>query len=68
MSKRRKNLEIKIGSFIKEYTRKRNPGMDPNDRCYDRDIERKIKRLPLEELNELLNGNHDDEESSNVRH
>ena len=57
MSKRRKKLEAKIGIFLKHYTRKQCTVFNSNDRHYDREIEREIKLLSPEELNELLNGN-----------
>jgi hypothetical protein len=59
MSKRQRFLEAQIGSFIKEYGSKAHPGSDPNDRSYDRDIERMIKRMSPEEFDELLNGKED---------
>ena len=55
MSKRQRFLEVQIGSFIKEYSSKAHPGSDPNDRRYDRDIERKIKQMSPEEFDEFLN-------------
>lgn len=60
-STRRKNrLEGEIGAFIRQYARKRYPGMDPNDRRYDREIERKIRRMKPEELDELMRLGEDD--------
>ncbi len=56
MIKRKKNLEAKFGTFIEQYVRKKHAGWDPNDRTYDREFERKIKRLPPEEFDKLLNG------------
>lgn len=35
--------------------------MDPNDRRYSRKMEQALKRLPQEELDELLRGEGDDE-------
>ncbi len=42
---------------MKEYGRKKRAGgWDPNDRHYDRELERDLKRLPPEELDEFLHG------------
>lgn len=40
--------------FVQEYARKARPGLDPNDRSYDRGIEARIKRMRPEELDRLL--------------
>jgi hypothetical protein len=53
MSKRKQRLEGEIGAFIRQYARKRHPGMDPNDRRYDREIERMIRHMKPEELDDL---------------
>src|SRR5689334_10608748 len=37
-----------------QYARKKDPRHDPNDRGYDRDLERKIKHMAPEELDRLL--------------
>jgi len=54
MSKKGKNLQSDIGTFLKQYQRKAHAGWDPNDRGYDRDIEKKIKSMSPEELSELM--------------
>lgn len=58
-NKRQKKLEASIGAFIKKYKRKAQSGVEPNDRRYDREFEKKIKHMDPEELNDLLYG--DDE-------
>ena len=60
MSKRRQRLEGEIGAFIRQYARKRYPGMDPNDRRYDREIERMIRHMKPEELDELMRAGEDE--------
>jgi hypothetical protein len=59
-SKREQRLEGEIGAFIRQYARKRYPGMDANDRRYDREIERKIRHMKPEELDELMRAGEDD--------
>lgn len=49
-------LASKLGKFVQEYERKAQKGWDPNDRGYDRKVENVIKRLPAEELSELMSG------------
>jgi hypothetical protein len=44
--------------FVQQYGRKSQKGSEPNDRRYDRDIERAIRHVNPEELDRLL---HDDE-------
>lgn len=56
-SKRRKNfLAANLGGFVQQYGRKAQKGVEPNDRGYSRGIEELVKRLPPEELSELLSG------------
>ena len=56
-NKRQKELESKIGAFDRQYNRKAQKNTEPNDRKYDRDFEKVVKRLPPEVLSELLHGN-----------
>ncbi len=44
---------------MRQYGRRAHAGHDPNDRGYDRKVERMVKRMPPQELDRLLNG--DDE-------
>jgi hypothetical protein len=56
-----KHLRDYLPRFLREYQRtSRRPGMDPNDRHYDRAFEQRLKRLPPEELDQLINGVEDD--------
>ena len=49
-------LQRNVGAFLQQYTRKSQRGQEPNDRGYSRDMEREIKQLSPEELNDILNG------------
>jgi hypothetical protein len=48
-----------VSLFIRQYGRKAQRGVEPNDRCYSRDVERALKQLKPEELDSLIR---DDEE------
>jgi len=54
MNKRKKELKSKMGVFIQQYARKKQKRQEPNDRTYDRDVERRIKKLKPMEFDELL--------------
>ena len=62
MTKRKKlNLEAKrsrqaasVKKFAQQYARKAQPGLDPNDRSYDRRIEKEMKQMRPEILDALL--------------
>lgn len=41
---------------MRQYSRKRQPGWDPNDRGYDRKVEAQVKRLDPRELDAMLGG------------
>jgi len=57
VSKRdQKKLEARIAVFLKQYGRKTHPNCDPNDRAYDRGIEKLIKQMDPEELDRLMKG------------
>jgi hypothetical protein len=56
MSERRRRLQGELGTFMRQYGRKAQPGHDPNDRGYDREIERLVKQMDPAELDELLHG------------
>jgi len=45
--------------FIRQYGRKAQKNVEPNDRRYDRDVERQVRRMDPIALDRLL---HDDEE------
>jgi hypothetical protein len=60
-SKRKKALESQIGTFERQYKRKAQKGVEPNDRRYDRKFEKKVKRMSPEELSDLLYGEDEEE-------
>jgi hypothetical protein len=43
-----------LQTFVQQYARKAHKGFDPNDRRYDREVERAIKHLTPETLDSLL--------------
>jgi len=52
-------LEKRMGTFLRQYRRRAHKGSDPNDRAYDREIERYLRKLRPEDLDVLLNGEED---------
>jgi hypothetical protein len=48
-----------VSVFVRQYGRKAQRGVEPNDRRYSRDIEKALKQLRPEELDALMR---DDEE------
>lgn len=62
MSKRRQRLRGELGSFVQQYARKKNPGIDPNDRRYSREAEQQVKQMDARELDELLHGDEDSDD------
>jgi hypothetical protein len=43
-----------LSLFVKQYGRKAQRGVEPNDRRYDRDVEQKVRRMDPFELDRLL--------------
>lgn len=54
------DIAKRMGAFLRQYKRRAHPGHDPNDRQYDREIERYLRRLKPEDLDVLLNGDLDE--------
>jgi len=55
MAKRdRKQISNRLAAFVKKYARKAYPGHDPNDRTYDREVEKLIRKMKPEDLDRLL--------------
>ena len=54
MAYTKKQLKKDYGLFVKKIGRKREAGYDPNDRHYDRRIEEMLKKMPPEEIAELM--------------
>jgi hypothetical protein len=48
-------LRGQLAIFVKQYSRKAQRGVEPNDRRYDRKMEKLMKSLTPEELSDLLN-------------
>ena len=44
-----------IGKFIQQYKRKSTKSFDPNDRSYDRKLEKIVKKMNPEELSQIIN-------------
>jgi hypothetical protein len=61
MSQRKARLEGRLGSFMRQYARKKEHGQDPNDRKYDQKLKREIRRMNPAELDELLRGEDSEE-------
>ena len=62
MAMDRRTMRDEVGTFLRQYGRpKGKNGMDPNDRRYSRKMEQALKRLPPEDLDELLRDEGDDE-------
>jgi hypothetical protein len=53
---RMQRLQAEVGTFVRQYARKRQKGHDPNDRQYDRKLEKNLRRIKPELLDELING------------
>jgi hypothetical protein len=64
MSQRRRRLVGELGTFMRQYGRKAHPGHDPNDRGYDRGVERLVKKMDPAELDELIHGDGEFDEPS----
>jgi hypothetical protein len=45
--------------FAKQYGRKAQKGIEPNDRRYDRKIERTVRHMKPDKLDKLLHGDED---------
>jgi len=43
-----------VRRFVKQYERKAQKGIEPNDRTYDRKVEKTVKRMKPARLDELL--------------
>ena len=62
MGKRRQQLKGELGRFLRQYARKHGSS-DPNDRHYDRELEKKIKNMRPEELDKLMRDDDDEDEA-----
>lgn len=57
---KRARLAGELPVFVKRYARKAQKGIEPNDRRYDREIEKKVKQIKPEDLDRLLHDETDD--------
>ncbi len=53
MKKRKIDLASRLGTFLRQYGRKKQPTGDPNDRQYDRAVEKTLKALTAEDYQAL---------------
>jgi hypothetical protein len=60
MSRRTNRLAAQLSSFVRQYGRKAQRGVEPNDRQYSREAEEAMKRLSPEELSAVLNSEVDE--------
>jgi type VI protein secretion system component VasF len=59
-------LRARLSVFVREYARKAPRHGEPNDRGYDRKLEKLVKRLSPEELSKLLNDDGQAEDRMNL--
>lgn len=60
---KKSRLAGELGLFMRQYARKAQASSDPNDRRYDRKLEKKMKRLsPVESFSALQSRPHPREE------
>lgn len=57
--RKRGRLAGELGCFVQKYARKAHAGHDPNDRRYDKKVEKAMRRLRPEDLSELLSDDGD---------
>jgi hypothetical protein len=53
-SERRALATAEVCRFVQQYERKAQKGVEPNDRRYDRKVEKKVKRMRPDQLDSLL--------------
>jgi hypothetical protein len=58
--RKRAHLVGLLGAFVQQYGRKAQKQGDPNDRRYDKKIEKAMRTLRPEELSDLLSGDGDE--------
>jgi hypothetical protein len=60
-SRKQNRLAGELRCFVQRYGRKAQKQGDPNDRRYDKKVEKAMQRMPPADLSELLTGDGDDE-------
>ena len=58
-SERRALRSAELAIFIRQYGRKAQKGVEPNDRRYDKDVEREVKRMDPITLDRLMRDDED---------
>jgi hypothetical protein len=66
---RQRRLEADLDLLVRKMARKskRIGGMDPNDRHYDFDLERQLRRMDPIELDRLLRGDYEEDSPEEVK-
>ena len=55
-TKNTKMTPARFNAFLQQYRKKAQKGIEPNDRRYDLRIQRLLRRMKPEEIDELMNG------------
>lgn len=63
---RKKWISANIGAFLRQYQRKAQRGVEPNDRQYDRNLEMRLKRMKAEDLSRLMGDDDDSDKQEDV--
>jgi hypothetical protein len=58
-SERRSLRAAEVAVFVRQYGRRAQKGVEPNDRHYSRDLERTVRRLDPKTLDSLLRDDED---------
>ncbi|NJS39876.1 MAG: hypothetical protein HC783_13660 [Rhodobacteraceae bacterium] len=53
-------MAAEVAVFARQYARRKQRGMDPNDRGYDRELEEQLKKMDPAELDRLLREDDDE--------
>jgi hypothetical protein len=64
--RRRKEISKELGTFLREYAKRAQKGQEPNDRTYDRNIEKQLRRIKPEELDRMIHGEGEDRLATKV--
>lgn len=59
-SEKRALMAAEVAVFARQYARRKQRGMDPNDRGYDRELEEQLKKMDPAELDRLLREDDDE--------
>jgi hypothetical protein len=56
---KRARKTARLATFVQQYARKAQRGVEPNDRRYDEDVERNIRQMSVLEFDRLLREDED---------